>query len=1025
MSKSTPRRRHIRALGLLTASALTVGLAGLVPANAAEGGDGLQPLKTAASKPSFKAGNYIVLLSGKSASEYTGGVNGLAATKPAEGRAFLGNSKAVAAYSSYLAKQQTSVAKQAGAKIQRSYTIASNGFSASLSGEQAANLSTTRGVAAVVPVEQRTPDYKADAENTANFLGMYSKHGAWSKDGGQANAGSGVVVGDIDSGIWPDSDSFAGDPLSAKPSGRWGATMDPLGDTHMDKSDGGQFNGTCETGEEFTLDDCSTKIIGARYYDDSFVAGVPPEHRADTEYLSPRDGGGHGSHTASTAAGNVVKDVSVDGIDFGEVTGMVPGASLAIYKVCWEDDDEDTGGCYTDAILDAIDDAVRDGVDVLNFSISGALATVIDPVEIAFAGAAQAGVFVSASAGNSGPTASTVAHNSPWLTTVAASTWKNFDGTVEFGDGQKFLGAMIDGTGVPEQTPVVDSVDLSAGDDADAQICGPDSLTDDSATGKIVLCLRGTYARTDKSAEVKRVGGVGMIMVNPSENSLDADLHSVPTVHLQSTDADAVYDYVDNTDDPTAALLPGNQTDKPSAPLPQVSGFSSRGPALANDSDLLKPDIAAPGQTVLAAVAPPSNHDRDYDLYSGTSMAAPHITGLGALLLSVHPDWTPQMVQSAMMTTAKPTKNDDGSDSTDAFAQGAGEVSPRGPMFNPGAFVTSTARQWYGLMTDQGYDTGQPAVDPRKVNIPSMADHAVTYSTTFVRKVEFMKKGKWIPSGDVPGFDVSFGRANLMATKSGAKRRVKVTFTVQPDTALNEWAQGSISLKNGRKKITMPVALQPVALKVPASVSGEGTDGSVDVDVTSGTTDDVDLTMNGLAQADSAEGSVDVGGADGYCVPVSADSTVYEVDLDAVDDTADLDLFGIPTDAGCNKAVGTTIEAATGSADESFRIDPSDYDGLGAMFIEVDGYSKGDLGAPMDYRLDVFDVNPDNQFGDVTFDPNPLSVTRGEDTSYTASWTGLDADSHYLGIIGYGDTGLTTDLRVTTPADAASTGSNG
>ncbi|HET7431721.1 MAG TPA: S8 family serine peptidase [Nocardioides sp.] len=959
---------------------------------------------------SFKDGRYIVLLKAPAAASYDGGSAGLARTAPSAGHAFNARSAAVQSYSRALVTRQNSIAAKVNAKPQYHYTIASNGFSAQLRSTQAGALAKNPAVLAVVPVEARKLD--AASNNTANFLGMYGKKGVWNRHGGQRNAGAGVVVGDLDTGIWPESPSFRGKPLSATPTGDWASAMDPLGNTTMQKKDGSTFHGACETGEGWGLGDCSTKIIGARYYPDSFVAGVPAEHRSPAEFISTRDGDGHGSHTASTAAGKVTDGVVVGGVNFGEVTGMVPGAAIAAYKVCWEDDDEDTGGCYTDASLAAIDDAVRDGVDVINYSISGATDTVVDPVEIAFAGAANAGVFVAASAGNSGPDASTVAHNSPWLTTVAASSYRTFDGTVVLGDGQKFLGSTISNTGVPEQTPLIDSSNAPASGATadDATLCAPDSLDDSAVAGKIVVCLRGVYDRVAKSAEVKRAGGVGMILVNPSENSLNADFHSVPTVHIAVGDANAVYDYADNAADPTAALLPGNETDLKSEPVPQVAGYSSRGPADANESDILKPDIAAPGSDVLAAVAPPSNSDRRYDIYSGTSMAAPHITGLGAYLLAVHPRWTPQQVQSAMMTTATRTKDEVGGVSRDAFAQGAGEVTPSA-MFKPGLFITSTPAQWYGLITHEGYDTGAPSVDPKAVNVPSMADHAVTGSTSFTRTITSGRAGTWRVKVWVPGLSAD-APSTLTFDKKGESKPLDVTFNVNDDTPLNEWAMGYVTLI-GPTTVRMPVALKPVALDVPATITGEGTDGSTDVTVTSGTNGSIDMATEGLAKADSTDDSVAAGDYNLYCVDVDPDTHVLRIDVDSADDSADLDLYTYTATAGCGSLTDYGPTSATSSADESVTIeDPT----AAAYLIEVDGFAAGSQGSPMDFRLDTYDISPASTLGDLTVTPDPLPVTRGEDATFNVAWSGLDPASRYLGLVNYGDTGLSSVLEVTTPA---------
>ena len=214
----------------------------------------------------------------------------------------------------------------------------------------------------------------------------------------------------------------------------------------------------------------------------------------------------------------------------------------------------------------------------------------------------------------------------------------------------------------------------------------------------IVQCDRGVYDRVAKSAEVKRAGGIGMVLTNTSPNSLDADFHSVPTVHVADTDRAAVVADVGHT----VTLVDGNQTGVPT-PVPQVAEFSSRGPSLAADGDLLKPDVSAPGVSVVAAVAPPSNSGRDWDLYSGTSMASPHIAGLAALYLGVHPTWSPMWVKSAMMTTAYDTKHADGSDYQNPFGQGAGHVDPT-QFLDPGIVFDSGFFDWLDYLAGQGVD---------------------------------------------------------------------------------------------------------------------------------------------------------------------------------------------------------------------------------------------------------------------------------------------------------------------------------
>ena len=356
-------------------------------------------------------------------------------------------------------------------------------------------------------------------------------------------------------------------------------------------------------------------------------------------------------------------------------------------------------------------------------------------MEYAFLGAAAANVFVATSAGNNGPGASTVAHNSPWLTTTAASTHSNFENTVVLGNGQKYKGASISSTAVPSVPLVDSSAGGAAGADATAlSLCGPNTLDPAKVTGKMVVCVRGVYDRVAKSAEVKRAGGIAMVLANPTAGqSLDADFHSVPTVHVEKTAGDAITTYAATTG-ATAAIELGDTTGGPATTLPQIGGFSSRGPAIANDSDVIKPDISAPGVSVLAAVAPPTNSGRNFDLYSGTSMSSPHIAGLAAFMFGEHPNWSPMTVKSAMMTTAYDLKKEDGSPNQNPFDQGAGHVDPT-KFFRPGLVVTSGVDDWLSFFEGQGFDFG-PDVDPMAasdLNIPSIARGQVTASTTIAR----------------------------------------------------------------------------------------------------------------------------------------------------------------------------------------------------------------------------------------------------------------------------------------------------
>ncbi|CAN5331367.1 hypothetical protein BH18ACT9_BH18ACT9_09050 [soil metagenome] len=999
-----------RAVVLLSAGAVVAGGLGAVPAATAAGDqDGLRPMKI--SRPPMEPGRYVVMLRAPSATGYRGGQPGLAPTGVAPDASFDGDRAVVKEYTSYLRAQQSKLARSVGASIQEHYTIGSNGFTARLSGKQASLLAADKDVLVVAKDEAR----KADTWNTPDFLGLTGKDGVWNRyAGGRNKAGQGTVVGVIDSGIWPESKSFRGGRLTSTPKTKWDIKR-VRENVSMRKADGGRFTGACElehdgvVAEQWNADDCNTKLIGARFYPDAFLASVDQENWSPTEVISTRDGGGHGSHTASTAAGKTVDDVEVEGTSFGTVSGMAPGARIAAYKVCFDDDDPTTGGCYTSSIMAAIDDSINDGVDVINFSISGAVDTVIDPVELAFEGAAEAGIFVAVSAGNSGPDRSTVAHNSPWLTTVAASTHVNFENTVVLGNGNKYKGASISSTPLP-QTPLVESTAVAKAGavPAEANLCYLGTLDPAKVAGKIVLCTRGVIDRVEKSQEVKNAGGVGMILANPSENSLAADFHAVPTIHIDHVAGAEVRAYIAAQGAAaTAAFVLGDQTGGEPTPLPQIAGFSSRGAALANGGDLLKPDIAAPGSSVLAAVAPPSNSNRRYDLYSGTSMASPHIAGLANFMMGVHPNWSPMKVKSAMMTTARSLRTANGGVSRDVLAQGAGHITPR-KFFNPGLFVTAGANQWRRFIQGQGLDIGYRPLQAKKLNVPSMADNDVVGSTSFKRTFTPAVSGTWRVSVDVPGFRAS--APGKVTFRKGVDKAVRFGFT-RTTARFNRWAKGYVTL-TGPTRVRMPVALRPVALAVDPEVAGDGVTGSVDVSVTAATTGEIDIIPNGLTESQVEEGAVPVGDFDSYCASVSANSLVARFDLDALEDAADLDLYAYPATAGCAAVdFDTEYASATGAADEQVTIpDPE----ATAYAVFVDGYAGPD--ETVEYRLDLFDVPPGPGVGNLTADPDPLPVVSGVETSYEASWSGLDADARYMGVFEYAgfnniETYLTVDTR--------------
>ena len=996
MSNRAPRTRRLLAT-LAAASLVTAGLAGSGPSATASPGSPAQ----------LSGGDYVVILDEQPAASYDGHLPGYAKTRPDDGSSFQGRSAAVTRYTNLLKDRQNQLLESVGASARYSYTVALNGFATRLTAQQATRLAGTRGVLAVTKDEAR----EVDTVNTPSFLGLSGTTGVWSGLGGAAAAGSGVVVGVIDSGVWPESASFAGDALTSAPGANPRITSVAGGNPSVAyaKSDGGTFNGLCQSGEQWTADTCNTKVISARFFSAAFLANVAELDRSPAEVMSARDIGGHGSHTASTAAGNNDVPVTINGTPFGNASGMAPGAKLAVYKACWEGSDR-RDRCYGSDSVAAINQAVTDGVDVLNFSISGSRTTVVDPVELAFYNAAVAGVFVAASAGNDGPAASTVAHNSPWLMTVAASTHRAFEGTVVLGNEDRYLGASVNATPIAS-TAVVLSTDavLAGSDTTQGRLCYPGTLDPDRVRGKIVVCDRGINARTDKSDAVKQAGGMAMVLANVSANAtnLASDFHAVPTVHVTQSAGSAIKSYVSGTDSPTATIEVGNTTGGNGTPVPQIAGFSSRGPALANGSDLLKPDIAAPGVDVAAAVSPPSNGGGGFQLYSGTSMAAPHIAGLAALFFQKWPTWSPAAVKSAMMTSAYDLKDAQGAAATDPFAQGAGHVDPT-RFFKPGLLVLSGAADWGRFLAGQGVQLGKFApLSATDLNYPSIAVQQLVGTRTVARTLTAQTVGKYRVSVDVPGFS-AVHRTSMTFNKVGQQQRLDVTFTrtTQP---LGEWAKGFITL-TGPTTVRLPVALRPIALSAPAEVAATGTVGSTSVSVTPGFTGSLQVNSAGLAAGEVDQGDIASGSANDreYVVTIPAGTPLARFDLDAANNAGDFDLAVFRVNANGTRGARAGI-SATAAPDE--RIDLRN-PLAGQYVVVVENFANPPGQTTEAFTLTKYIISPSATAGALIVSPNPVPVTTGLPASFAVSWSGLTAGVPYLGLLTYGGSPATTVLAV-------------
>ncbi|WP_281964725.1 cell wall-binding repeat-containing protein [Serinicoccus marinus] len=586
-----------------------------------------------------------------------------------------------------------------------------------------------------------------------------------------------------------------------------------------------------------------------------------------------------------------------------------------------------------------------------------------------------------------------------------------------FADSTETYAGISAGEGVGP-APLVNSVDIpAAGATADdALLCLPGSLDAAEAADHIVICTRGTNARVEKSETVEAAGGVGMILANnTNDESLNGDFHSVPTIHVNGTAGDAIKEYEASDPNPMATISASGEG--PEITVPEMAGFSSYGPAIAGGGDLLKPDITAPGVDVIAAVSPAgSASGSNFDSLSGTSMSAPHIAGLAALMMQDNPDWGPMGVKSAMMTTADPT-NSEGELINYAGAPasplhyGSGEVEP-GVAYDTPLVYDSGAEDWlaYACAIGQLQLVGLAAIcedigttDASDLNYPSIAIGDLGGAQTVTRTVTDATGDGGTFTAEVeapPGVDVVVEPATVTVEPGGT-----ATFTVSFTTAgapLDEWTFGSLTWTGPGADVTSPLAIRPVAMGAPEEIRGTSTDGSETFEVTPGFTGELTSVVHGLMASQVTEVEVTSDGPNGgadyddytQTVTVPEGTTAIRVEVVESEWTPaelDLDLFLEDSDG---VVVG---QSAAGGSDESITMmapAPGEYT------VAVD-YWNGAAGATASGPLHVFTPSADE--GNMSVTPSPVTVVAGTPLDLTAAWTGLEAATRYMGAIGYSD----------------------
>lgn len=911
------------------------------------------------------------------------------------------------------------VLKSAGVSLSRKtsdYSNALNGFAVRTDLRSADAMAHNPDVALVLPDELRQPtavgsdDHQGEkgsgAVNGLNaFLGLTRKGEAYAS----GVTGQGVLVGVIDTGIWPEHPSFADD-----------GTLPPAPKLDSSVRSACNFGNTAWNANDkpFT---CNNKLVGAREFLDTYKAnaGLTPH-----EFDSARDNEGHGTHTASTAAGDANVHASISGVSKGVISGIAPRAQIIAYKALGD------GGGFTSDLSAAIDQAVADGVDVINYSIGGGAQTVSGDT-IAFLFAADAGVLTAVSAGNSGPGAATIGGPAdvPWVTAVGATTYPTFyRGIVKLGNGKSYVGGSV--TKGLSRAPMVDAAKAGMAGASAPSLCTAGSLDPAKVAGKIVICGRGSNGRIAKSFEVQRAGGVGMVLYNQNDvDNIFTDNFYVPTVMVDKTPGQAILDWVNSRADAEGQLVAGGITTAP-FPTPTVAAFSSRGEN-PTAGDIIKPDVSAPGVQVMAGNTPfPSPGSQPagelFQAIAGTSMSSPVVAGSYALLRQVHPDWSAAAAKSALMTTADTNVRDnDRRSKAGPFAMGSGlamvgQPRDRGSAFQPGLVYDAGLTQYLGFLCAEGPEVfrnpaatcanlaaaGVPTT-AANLNYASIGVEALPGSTTVTRTLTNVSGRRISVQPSItapPGYSVKISPSTL-AIAAGDSTSFTVTITNTGAAPSGEWRFGSLTWKGGGYSLRSPIAVKGVDIQAPSAVTGRGTSGTTSINVQFGKSGTYTATPHGLVPATDNPDTIDQDpdrtypspddGAGVRQIPFTLSGVALARWSLVLPDPTDLDLYLKGPD-------GRIVASSTnGGTNEQITLtNPAD----GTYTMVVHGWAVPTPGTAFDLRSWLV---PSASGGSLAVTSgSPVAAVIGGTTTVGLSWAGLTAGTDYLGVVSHAIDGM-------------------
>jgi subtilisin family serine protease len=993
---------------------------------------------------------YIVQLTMPSAAEYHA-ARAAAATMPGtlpQVRARFDKSAAdIQRYTTQLQQAQDRVIQRAGtgAELIYRYRFGLNGFAARMHPSQAHKLESMAEVLHVWEDEIRP----LATNFSLDFLNLFDQDKGLRGPAGLD--GEDIVIGVIDSGIAPEHPALRDTREADRPRlcqsdwaensllGRWLCRRFRKREATMVYEPPVDWNGACDLGERFEATDCNNKLIGARWFVSGAEASGPLD---DGEIRSARDADGHGTHTATTAAGNKVR-ASIFGSFIDRVQGVAPRARIAVYKACWLRPGDLRASCNTSDLANAIDAAVADGVDIINYSIGSSLMSLTAPDDLALMAAAKAGVVTVAAAGNEGPNLGTIGSpaGGPWVIAAAASSraGRSSIEAMEITSPASIAGKYVvkEANFTPQLLDVgpLDG-DLVLADDNDQTLddggagttsdaCQP-LVNDTDVFGNIAFIQRGGCSFDIKVANAEDAGAAAVLVYNIAGDPIvmngTPDSANIPAQMIGQADGNLILAEFDagNT---VAALFDKSLFITESESGNRMAVFSARGPGPA--SDILKPDVTAPGVNILAGFTPDAANatpGENFAYLSGTSMSTPHVAGVAALLRQAHPQWSAAAIKSALMTTARQDVTaDDGETQALPFDFGAGHIVPNdaarpGLIFDVSndeydAFACGTASpavstERCDALAAAGYsfasaDLNQPAIAIGRLANQRTVTRRVTNvgeeATTYAVNVE-------PPAGIGVAVDPP-----VLTLQPGEAASYDVTLSMQSGP-LDAWRFGSLTWETNEHSVYSVLAVRPISVTAPAELTDFGASGTLTFPVEFGFTGAYTPGVHGLRLPLVINGFVDddptktftfrtTNGVTAHLIDVPADQAYLRFALfDTLtdgDEDLDLYIYYCADNVDCVR-VGESGEPSS-NEEVNFL-----YPAAGRYAALVHGFETDNVsgGPGANYELLGWTFGLVDDQGNMTA-AGPTFVNAGTTEDVTVSWSGLQSNTIYLGGIGH------------------------